>query len=254
MDPHFAAFSFVDRITDFEPGARARATFAIPFGIGEFPSCLVAEAVGQLAAWAAMSHIDFRGRPVAALATETLFHHAVMPGDALQLAVDIHDCDDAIVAYSGRAEVDGRVVIELLHCLGPMLPASEFDSPQALRERLALLRASGATPGRFGGVDLPDVVITEHQPQNFLRATVKIPPEFIDLANPKTVSPAEVEDAFIKVNPGLPANAIAVTCNRSRLSEVRICLNKDLQFRACEEIDRRACKHEQVVMPPVRGG
>jgi ribonuclease T2 len=86
------------------------------------------------------------------------------------------------------------------------------------------------------------------------RAAVKIPPEFIDLADPKTVSPDEVENAFIKVNPGLPANAIAVTCNRSRLSEVRICMSKDLQFRGCDEIDRRACRRDQVTMPPVRGG
>ena len=86
------------------------------------------------------------------------------------------------------------------------------------------------------------------------RAGIKIPPEFIDLANPKTLSPADVEDAFIKVNPGLPANAIAVTCNRSRLSEVRICMNKDLQFRGCDEVDRQACRRDQVTMPPVRGG
>jgi ribonuclease T2 len=86
------------------------------------------------------------------------------------------------------------------------------------------------------------------------RATVKIPPEFIDLADPKTISPADIEDAFIKVNPGLPASAISVTCNRSRLSEVRICMGKDLQFRACEELDRRACRRDQLTMPPVRGG
>ncbi len=35
------------------------------------------------------------------------------------------------------------------------------------------------------------------------RAAVKIPPEFIELADPKTVAPAEIEDAFVKVNPGL---------------------------------------------------
>jgi ribonuclease T2 len=86
------------------------------------------------------------------------------------------------------------------------------------------------------------------------RAAVKIPPEFIDLSDPKTVSPAEVEEAFIKVNPGLSSDAIAVTCNRTRLSEVRICMSKDLQFRGCEEIDRRACRRDQVTMPPVRGG
>jgi ribonuclease T2 len=86
------------------------------------------------------------------------------------------------------------------------------------------------------------------------RAAVKIPPEFIELADPKTVSPAEIEDAFIKVNPGLSSSAVAVICNRSRLSEVRICMGKDLQFRACDEIDRRACRRDQVTMPPVRGG
>src|SRR5919201_397656 len=50
----------------------ARGSFAIPPDVAPFSSCLLAEAVGQLAAWVAMSHIDFRGRPVAALANETL--------------------------------------------------------------------------------------------------------------------------------------------------------------------------------------
>ena len=86
------------------------------------------------------------------------------------------------------------------------------------------------------------------------RAAVKIPPEYLELAAPKTVAPADIEDAFIKVNPGLSASAIAVTCNRTRLSEVRICMSKDLQFRACEEIDRRACRRDKVTMPPLRGG
>jgi ribonuclease T2 len=85
-------------------------------------------------------------------------------------------------------------------------------------------------------------------------AAVKIPAEFLQLADPKTIAPAEIEDAFIKVNPGLSTSAIAVTCNRTRLSEVRICLTKDLQFRSCEEIDRRGCRRDQVVMPPMRGG
>src|ERR1700750_1309308 len=86
------------------------------------------------------------------------------------------------------------------------------------------------------------------------RAAVKIPDDYLQLSDTKTVSPAEIEDAFIKANPGLTTSAIAVTCNRTRLSEVRICLGKDLQFRACEEIDRRACRRDQVTMPPMRGG
>jgi ribonuclease T2 len=86
------------------------------------------------------------------------------------------------------------------------------------------------------------------------RSAVKIPEEYLELSAPKSVAPAEIEDAFIKVNPGLSSSAIAVTCDKARLSEVRICMSKELQFRACEEIDRRACRREQVVMPPIRGG
>ncbi len=86
------------------------------------------------------------------------------------------------------------------------------------------------------------------------RAGVKIPAEFLDLSQSKTIAPDAIEAAFIKANPGLSPAAIAVTCDRARLSEVRICMTKDMQFRACEEIDRRACRRNSVVMPPIRGG
>ncbi|WP_420133693.1 ribonuclease T2 family protein [Rhodopseudomonas sp.] len=86
------------------------------------------------------------------------------------------------------------------------------------------------------------------------RAAVRIPPDFIDAKESRTVTPAEVEDAFVKANPGLSTSAISVICDRTRLTEVRICMSKDLQFRACEEIDRRACRRERLEVPPVRGG
>ncbi|TXJ34289.1 MAG: ribonuclease T [Afipia sp.] len=86
------------------------------------------------------------------------------------------------------------------------------------------------------------------------RAAVKIPAEYLELSSAKTVAPLDIEEAFIKANPGLSSSAIAVTCDSKRLSEVRICMSKDLQFRACDEIDRRACRRDKVVMPPVRGG
>ena len=90
------------------------------------------------------------------------------------------------------------------------------------------------------------------------RAAVKIPPEYVDLKAPLSVTPDAVEDAFIKANPGLSAKAIAVGCNRKRLTEVRLCLVKDfakaLQFHDCAEVAKRSCRRDQLVMPPVRGG
>jgi ribonuclease T2 len=85
------------------------------------------------------------------------------------------------------------------------------------------------------------------------RATVKIPADYIELKAPLTVTPKEVEDAFVQANPSLPPDGIAVRCDRSRLSEIRICLNREFGFQKCPDVDRRSCRRERVAMPPVRG-
>jgi ribonuclease T2 len=64
------------------------------------------------------------------------------------------------------------------------------------------------------------------------RALVKIPAEFIELKAPLTVTPAEVEAAFVKANPGLSAEGIAVRCDKRRLREVRICLSREFVRRS----------------------
>jgi 3-hydroxymyristoyl/3-hydroxydecanoyl-(acyl carrier protein) dehydratase len=174
---HFAAFSFVDRITQFAPGKGAHGVYHVPAEVRAFPACLVAEAVGQLAAWVSMESIDYRGRPVAALAGETRFLDAVAPGDVIQLAVDIDHIDDDAVSYRGFADVDGKRVIELNDCLGPMLPAADFDDPEALRVRFALLCGKGAPADRFKGVIEPRVEIAEHVARRSMRARIKVPAE-----------------------------------------------------------------------------
>ena len=86
------------------------------------------------------------------------------------------------------------------------------------------------------------------------RALVKIPEAYIDLQRPLTVTPDEVEEAFVQANPGMTRTGIAVSCDSRRLQEVRICLSKDFKFRDCAEIDRRACRRDKLTMPPLRGG
>lgn len=81
-----------------------------------------------------------------------------------------------------------------------------------------------------------------------------IPPQFQNVKSHLTVTADDVEQAFVAANPGLSRSAIAVTCDSRRLSEVRICMTKDFRFRDCAEIDRRSCRRDKMVMPPVRGG
>ena len=84
------------------------------------------------------------------------------------------------------------------------------------------------------------------------RAVVKIPAEYTELQETLSVTPGAVQDAFIKANPGLSSGGMAVECDKKRLTEVRICLSKELQFRDCSEIARRSCRREQLLMPPLR--
>lgn len=85
------------------------------------------------------------------------------------------------------------------------------------------------------------------------RAVVKIPEDYIDVKTTLSVTPGEVEEAFVKANAGLPPSGIAVRCDKSRLREVRICLTREFQFQDCPDVDRRTCRRERLSMPPARG-
>jgi ribonuclease T2 len=84
------------------------------------------------------------------------------------------------------------------------------------------------------------------------RAVVKIPEDYLELAAPLMVTPDAIAEAFVASNPGLARDDMAVVCNKSRLSEVRLCMSKDFSFQACPEIARRACKRNKVEMPAMR--
>ena len=175
MGGRFHAFSFVDRITEVVPGVRARGMYQVPAGLDVFPSALVAEAVGQLAAWASMAKLEFSRRPVAGLARETRFLRRVRPGDVLTLEAELESCTDDDVAYSGRATVDGEAVIALDQCLGPMLPAEDFDDPQALRRDYALLCGAGAPSGRLTGLPTLELERGETVPGERAAGTLRVP-------------------------------------------------------------------------------
>lgn len=80
---------------------------------------------------------------------------------------------------------------------------------------------------------------------------IAIPEAFQDRETIETLDPDRVEDAFRDANPRLPADAVAVTCDRRFLRDVRICLSRDLSdYVSCPEVDRRDCRLDGVVVPP----
>lgn len=79
---------------------------------------------------------------------------------------------------------------------------------------------------------------------------IRIPPELTTVDTPSRTSPQAVEAAFIRSNPGLTRSAVAVTCDRERVDEVRICLDRSLGFRACPEVNSRSCRRSEITIPP----
>jgi 3-hydroxymyristoyl/3-hydroxydecanoyl-(acyl carrier protein) dehydratase len=160
MSAHrFSAFSFVDRITSRGDTGVIRGTFSIPGHLECFPQSLVAEAIGQLAAWHAMSQVAFHRRPVAALAGETRYHREAKPGETLSLQATIESCDSDSVSYSGLAFVANQLVLELKDCSGAMLPQEEFDDPGSIEQQFHLLQSSGAKLDRL--VHAPSILPVE---------------------------------------------------------------------------------------------
>jgi len=76
-----------------------------------------------------------------------------------------------------------------------MISVEEFDDPQLLRGRLALLRGAGAAPGAFGGVPTMSLTRTTGESGQLARATLQVPaaaPLFADHFPRKPVFPGSL--------------------------------------------------------------
>lgn len=103
-------------------------------------------------------------------------------------------------------------------------------------------RAHGACSGKSPSGYFADV--------RAARDAVTIPPELKDVRDTRTLSPLDVQRAFVAANPRLRPGMMAVICSRGALAEVRICLSKDLRdFVACPEVARRGCFSQSLVVP-----
>jgi ribonuclease T2 len=88
---------------------------------------------------------------------------------------------------------------------------------------------------------------------------VKLPERYTTLSDPRlTIAPGDMIKDFLAVNPGLKPDALAVQCGGpgNRLQEVRVCFDKQGEFRSCgrNEDQRKLCSAPSMYVPPVRSG
>jgi ribonuclease T2 len=81
-------------------------------------------------------------------------------------------------------------------------------------------------------------------------ASVHVPGRLTAPGQMFLIPPAEVKDEFVQANPQLRAEDMTVSCGNNYLTAVSVCLSKDLQPMACQNL--RDCRANKVRVPPVR--
>jgi len=128
------------------------------------------------------------------------------------------------------------------------VPASIVDSMLPLMPSPQLIQHEWQTHGTCSGLD----VTSYFQLIQKAFATVAIPDDYKSPLQQIQVAPADVKAKFAQANPSFPAGAFTVQCSGQYLSEVRPCLTKDLQGRACGADARDSCSRGTVILRPVR--
>ena len=83
-------------------------------------------------------------------------------------------------------------------------------------------------------------------------AAVKVPAVMETPRAALSMTAADILAAFHGANPRLPENGMTVACSRAELSEVRVCLTKDLVLTACGRGVRNSCPDVALSIPAAR--
>jgi ribonuclease T2 len=168
-----------------------------------------------------------------------------------------------LVHPGDRAECGSKGYGFVLHGLWPQLNGGGY--PENCQGDATLDAAAVA----IGGTIYPSPRLMEHEwathgtcsglaAADYFRladqalAVLKVPQQFEAPATHQALSAEQIAAAFLTANPGLGTQALVLGCSRDTLSEVRICLTRDLKPRGCGRGVRSSCYRDPVQVPSSR--
>ena len=121
--PHRYPFQLVDRITDYEPGQFAEGRKCVSVNEMQFcghfpqyhvlPGVLIVEAMAQVGAIAILTKEEFKGKlALFAGIDKARFKRQVVPGDVLEMRVELIRQKGPIGIGNAKAYVDGKLVCQ----------------------------------------------------------------------------------------------------------------------------------------------
>ena len=109
------------------------------------------------------------------------------------------------------------------------VPKAVVDQTMPIMPSVGLIVHEWSKHGTCSGLNATDYFARVREAYG----KVKIPDAIQAPSDGLSVPAMQVERLFVQANPGLTPEAVAVVCSKRDVTEVRVCLNKDLGFMPC---------------------
>jgi 3-hydroxyacyl-[acyl-carrier-protein] dehydratase len=147
-------FHLIDRVDSYEPkvSVRGRKVTSLSEDYWEetpaeglvMPPPLVLEALCQAATWLVMISTDTRQRAALLSIGSVDFLEDVRPGDVVELEGTAESWGDETAVVSGRAIVDGRVVLEAKDVMCTLIDADTLETVENTQRMQTMLTRADA--------------------------------------------------------------------------------------------------------------
>jgi ribonuclease T2 len=135
------------------------------------------------------------------------------------------------------------------YCSTNPLPADARQLGSTLFPNQKLMEHEWQRHGTCSGLDATAYFRTADR----ALASVQVPSDFEAPRQNLSMTGTQIASAFHAANRSIPADGLVVACGRGELTEVRVCLTRNLAPRACGKGVRSSCPVSPVDVPATRG-